>query len=76
MKKWKRCKNGVTKIIKKILVIYAFVNSMSSKSERIEVRKAINEDLSDLLEEGKLSEKEYDEMLKKLDEIDKDMNEV
>ncbi len=64
------------KSLKKILVIYAFVNSMSSKSERIEVRKAINEDLSDLLEEGKLSEKEYDEMLKKLDEIDKDMNEV
>ena len=64
------------KSLKKILVIYAFVNSMSSKSERIEVRKAINGDLSDLLEEGKLSEKEYDEMLKKLDEIDKDMNEV
>lgn len=64
------------KSLKKILVVYAFVNSMSSKSERIEVRKAINEDLSDLLEEGKLSEKEYDEMLKKLDEIDKGMNEV
>lgn len=58
---------------KDMLVIYTFVNSMLSKSERIEGRKLINEDLSDLLEEGKLSKEEYDEMLKKLDEIDEDM---
>ncbi|AAA74357.1 hypothetical protein bIL67_gp36 [Lactococcus phage bIL67] len=61
---------------KDMLVLYTFVNSMLSKSERIEGRKAINEDLSDLLEEGKLSEEEYDEMHKKLDEIDEDMKEV
>ncbi|QGT52693.1 hypothetical protein KMC96_gp03 [Lactococcus phage CHPC122] len=61
---------------KQILMLYAFASGMSSKSERIEGRKAINEDLSDLLEEGKLSEEEYDEMLKKLDEIDEDMKEV
>ena len=56
---------------KDMLVLYTFVNSMLSKSERIEARKAINEDLSDLLEEGKLSEEEYDEMHKELDELDK-----
>ena len=61
---------------KDMLGLYTFVNSMLSKSERIEARKAINEDLSDLLEEGKLSEEEYDEMLKRLDEIDEDMKEV
>lgn len=61
---------------KEMLVIYDFFNSMLSKSERIEARKSINEDLSDLLEEGKLSKEEYDEMLKKLDEIDEDMKEV
>jgi hypothetical protein len=61
---------------KEMLVIYDFVSGMSSKSERIEGRKAINEDLNDLLEEGKLSKEEYDEMLKKLDEIDKEMEEV
>ncbi len=61
---------------KDMLVLYTFINSMLSKSKRIEGRKAINEDLSDLLEEGKLSEEEYDEMLKKLDEIDEDMKEV
>lgn len=61
---------------KDMLVLYTFVNSMLSKSERIEGRKAINEDLSDLLEEGKLSKEEYDEMLKELDEIDEDMKEV
>lgn len=61
---------------KDMLVIYTFVNSMLSKSERIEGRKVINEDLSDLLEEGKLSEEEYDEMLKKLDEIDYTLKEV
>ncbi|QGT53481.1 hypothetical protein CHPC972_001146 [Lactococcus phage CHPC972] len=61
---------------KDMLVLYTFVNSMLSKSERIEGRKAINEDLSNLLEESKLSEEEYDEMLKKLDEIDEDMKEV
>lgn len=61
---------------KDMLVLYTFVNSMLSKSERIGVRKVINEDLSDLLEEGKLSKEEYDEMLKKLDEIDAAMKEV
>ena len=61
---------------KETLVIYDFFNSVLSKSGRIEARKAINEDLSDLLEEGKLSKEEYDEMLKKLDEIDEDMKEV
>lgn len=61
---------------KDVLALYTFVNSMLSKSGRIEGRKVINEDLSDLLEEGKLSEEEYDEMLKKLDEIDEDMKEV
>ena len=61
---------------KEMLVLYNFVNGMLSKSERIEARKAINEDLSDLLEEGKLSKEEYDEMLKELDEIDEEMKEV
>ena len=61
---------------KEMLVFYNFVNVMLSKSERIEARKAINEDLSDLLEEGKLSKEEYDEMLKELDEIDEEMKEV
>jgi hypothetical protein len=61
---------------KDMLVLYTFVNSMLSKSERIEARKAINEDLSDLLEEGKLSEEEYNTMHKELDEIDEDMKEV
>ena len=61
---------------KEMLVFYNFVNGMLSKSERIEARKAINEDLSDLLEEGKLSKEEYDEMLKELDEIDEEMKEV
>lgn len=61
---------------KEMLVFYGFVNGMLSKSERIEARKAINEDLNDLLDEGGLSKEEYDEMLKKLDEIDEDMKEV
>ena len=61
---------------KQILMLYAFASGMSSKSERIEGRKAINEDLSNLLEEGKLSEEEYDEMLKELDEIDENMKDV
>ena len=61
---------------KDMLVLYTFVNSMLSKSERIEGRKAINEDLNDLLEEGKLSKEEYEEMLKQLDEIDEETKEV
>nr|DAW58246.1 MAG TPA: actin-like protein [Caudoviricetes sp.] len=61
---------------KEMLVLYTFVNGMLSKSERIEARKAINEDLNDLLEKSKLSKEEYDEMLKELDEIDEDMKEV
>lgn len=61
---------------KDMLVLYTFVNSMLSKSERIETRKAINEDLNDLLEEGKLSKEEYNTMHKELDEIDEDMEEV
>nr|DAM20473.1 MAG TPA: Short C-terminal domain [Caudoviricetes sp.] len=61
---------------KDMLVLYNFVNSMLSKSERIEARKTINEDLNDLLEEGKLSKEEYNTMHKELDEIDEDMEEV
>ena len=61
---------------KDMLVLYTFVNSMLSKSERIEARKAINEDLNDLLEEGKLSKEEYNTMHKELDEIDEDIEEV
>lgn len=61
---------------KDMLVLYTFVNSMLSKSERIEARKAINEDLNDLLEEGKLSKEEYNTMHKELDEIDEDTEEV
>ena len=61
---------------KDMLVLYNFVNSMLSKSERIEARKTINEDLNDLLEEGKLSKEEYNTMHKELDEIDKEMEEV
>lgn len=56
---------------KEMLVIYDFFNSMLSKSERIEARKAINEDLSDLLEEEELNEEEYNTMHKELDELDK-----
>lgn len=55
---------------KQILMLYAFASGLLSKSERIEGRKAINEDLNDLLEEGKLSEEEYNTMHKKLDELD------
>ena len=55
-----------------VLVFYDFVNSVLSKSERIEARKAINEDLNNLLEEGKLSKEEYNTMHKELDEIDKE----
>ena len=61
---------------KEMLVFYAFINSALSKSERIEARKAINEDLNDLLEEGELSKEEYEEMLKRLDEIDEETKEV
>ena len=61
---------------KQTLMFYAFANSMSSKSERIEGRKAVNKDLNYLLEKGKLSKEEYDEMLKELDEIDEVMKEV
>ena len=53
-----------------MLGLYAFASGLLSKSERIEAREAINEDLNDLLEEGKLSEEEYDTMHKELDEID------
>ena len=45
-------------------------SGLLSKSERIEAREAINEDLNDLLEEGKLSEEEYNTMHKELDELD------
>lgn len=64
------------KIEKEMLLLYAFVNGALSKSERIEARKAINEDLNNLLEEGKLSKEEYEEMLKRLDEIDEETKEV
>lgn len=56
---------------KQILGLYAFASGLLSKSKRIEGREAINEDLNDLLEEGKLSEEEYDTMHKELDELDK-----
>lgn len=59
-----------------ILMLYALTSGISSKSEQNVGRKIINEDLSDLLEKGKLSKEEYDEMLKKLDEIDEEMKEV
>ena len=58
------------------LMSYAFRIGYYSKSERIEARKAINEDLNDLLEKDKLSKEEYDEMFKKLDEIDEDMKDT
>nr|DAJ10038.1 MAG TPA: hypothetical protein [Caudoviricetes sp.] len=56
---------------KQILKIYTFRSSISSKSERIELRKAINEDLNDLLKKNKLSKEEYDAMHKELDKLDK-----
>ena len=56
---------------KEMLVLYAFASGLLSKSERIEAREAINEDLNDLLEEGKLNEEEYNTMHKELDELDK-----
>ena len=56
---------------KQMLGLYALASGLLSKSERIEAREAINEDLNDLLEEGKLSEEEYDTMHKELDELDK-----
>lgn len=56
---------------KQMLGLYAFVSGLLSKSERIEAREAINEDLNNLLEEGKLSEEEYDTMHKEFDELDK-----
>lgn len=56
---------------KQMLELYAFASGLLSKSERIEAREAINEDLNDLLEEGKLSEEEYNTMHKELDELDK-----
>lgn len=56
---------------KEILGFYAFVSSMLSKSERVEARKGINKDLSNLLEEEELNEEEYNTMQKELDELDK-----
>ena len=44
---------------------------MLSKSKRIKARKAINEDLNNLLEEDKLSKEEYNTMHKELDKLDK-----
>lgn len=55
---------------KQMLGLYTFASGLLSKSERIEAREAINEDLDDLLEEGKLSEEEYNIMHKELDELD------
>ena len=43
---------------KQMLKFYAFSNGMLSKSKRIKARKAINEDLNNLLEEDKLSKEE------------------
>lgn len=56
---------------KQKLGLYAFASGLLSKSERIEAREAINEDLNDLLKEGKLNEEEYNTMHKELDELDK-----
>ena len=56
---------------KQMLGLYAFASGLLSKSERIEAREAINEDLNDLLKEGNLSEEEYNTMHKELDELDK-----
>lgn len=56
---------------KQMLGFYAFVSGILSKPERVEARKAINEDLNNLLAEGKLNEEEYNTMHKELDELDK-----
>lgn len=56
---------------KQMLGLYAFASGLLSKSERIEAREAINEDLNDLLKEEKLNKEEYDTMHKELDELDK-----
>lgn len=61
---------------KDILGFYAFVSGLLSKSERIEARAAINEDLNDLLDENKISIEEYNTMYKELDKLDEYMNEV
>lgn len=61
---------------KDMLGFYAFASGLLSKSERIEAREAINEDLNDLLDENKISIEEYNTMHEELDEIDEDMNEV
>lgn len=61
---------------KQMLGFYAFRIGYYSKPERIEARKAINEDLNYLLDKNKISIEEYNAMHKELDEIDKDMNEV
>lgn len=55
---------------KQVLGLYAFVSGMYLEFERIEARKAINEDLNDMLEEDELSKEEYNTMQKELDEID------
>lgn len=61
---------------KQMLGFYAFRIGYYSKPERIEARKAINEDLNYLLDKNKISIEEYNTMHKELDEIDEDMNEV
>lgn len=55
-----------------MLGFYAFRIGYYSKPERIEARKAINEDLNYLLDKNKISIEEYNTMHKELDEIDKE----
>lgn len=57
---------------KQMLGFYAFRIGYYSKPERIEARKAINEDLNYLLDKNKISIEEYNAMHKELDEIDKE----
>lgn len=57
---------------KQTLGFYAFRIGYYSKPERIEARKAINEDLNYLLDKNKISIEEYNTMHKELDEIDKE----
>lgn len=57
---------------KQMLGFYAFRIGYYSKPERIEARKAINEDLNYLLDKNKISIEEYNTMHKELDEIDKE----
>lgn len=58
---------------KETLGFYVLVSESGyySKSEQIEVRKEINEDLNDLLDEDKISIEEFNTMHEELDKLDK-----